>query len=143
MSDPLSITAGIVGILGFALHSSKRLFEFIDGLRGAPKDIAAISDDLKALYRVLAVLVGMQDELSRNSSLCDCLRPPIENCLDVFDEFTTTLNTYIHVTREGTLKVRIWKNIPWVFKEKEIQLFRDTVITYKASLSIAVAAMTL
>ena len=143
MADPLSITAGAVGILGFALHSSRRLLDLINGLQGAPKDIAALSTDLKALYEVLAVLMGMQDELARNASLCNCLQPPLENCLDVFEEFTTALNTYTLTTREGTRKIRSWKNVAWVLKEKEIQLFRDTIVTYKASLSLAVSAMTL
>jgi hypothetical protein len=68
MADPLSSAAGVVGILGFALHGSKRLLEFIDGLRGAPKDITTLSTDLKALYEVLAALAGLWDELARNVS---------------------------------------------------------------------------
>ncbi|KAH6871642.1 hypothetical protein B0T10DRAFT_611191 [Thelonectria olida] len=143
MADPLSITSGIVGILGFALHGSKRLFEFIDGLRGAPKDIATLSIDLRALYEVLAVLAGMQDELVRDGSLCDCLRTPLENCVDVFEEFSMTLHAYTLTTRDGRAKVRTWKNIAWAFKDREIQLFRDTLVTYKASLSMAVGVMTL
>jgi hypothetical protein len=54
-----------------------------------------------------------------------------------------TLHTYTQTTREGTVKVRLWKNIAWAFKDKEIQLFRDTIVTYKASLGIAIGAITL
>jgi hypothetical protein len=95
------------------------------------------------LYEVLAALAGLRDELARNVSLCDCLQTPLENCLDVFEEFTVTLHTYTQTTREGTVKVRLWKNIAWAFKDKEIQLFRDTIVTYKASLGIAIGAITL
>lgn len=141
--DPLSVTAGVVGLLTSILHGSKRMSEFIDRLRGAPKDIATLSTDLKAFYEVLGLLMGMQAELVRNDSLCDWLRTPLENCLDVFEEFTVTLHTYTQATRGGTVKVRTWRGIKWAFKEKEIQLFRDTILTYKHSLSIAIGAMTL
>ncbi|RSL89571.1 hypothetical protein CEP51_001115 [Fusarium floridanum] len=143
MADPLSAGASVVGIVGAALHGAKRLYEFIDSLRNAPKDIAALSTDLQALYQVLGRLAGMQDKLSNNPALCDCLTTPLENCLDIFEEFTTLLNSFTQTTRDGTVKVRTWKNIAWAFKDKEIQLFRDTVTTYKVSLDVAVNAMTL
>jgi hypothetical protein len=141
--DPLSVTAGVVGLLTSVLHGLKRMSDFIDGLRGAPKDIATLSANLKAFYEVLGLLMGMQDELVRNDSLCDWLRTPLENCLGVFEEFTVMLHTYTHVMRDGTIKVRTWKGIKWAFKEKEIQLFRDTILTYKHSLSVALGAITL
>jgi hypothetical protein len=62
--DPLSITAGVVGLLTAIIHGSKRMSEFIDGLRGVPEDIATLSTDLKAFYEVLGVLMGMQDDIS-------------------------------------------------------------------------------
>jgi hypothetical protein len=71
------------------------------------------------------------------------LRTPLENCLDVLEEFTVTLHTYTEIRRDGTRKVRTWKGIVWAFQEKEVQLFRDTILTYKHSLSIAIGAMTL
>lgn len=143
MADPLSVGASVVGIVGAALHGSKRLYEFIDSLRSAPKDIAALSTDLRALYQVLGRLAGMQDKLSNNPELCDCLTTPLENCLDIFEEFTNTLNGFTQTTRDGKVKVRTWKNIAWAFKDKEIQLFRDTVTTYKMSLDMTVNVMTL
>ncbi|KAJ4218071.1 hypothetical protein NW759_008666 [Fusarium solani] len=142
MADPLSVGASVVGIVGAALHGSKRLYEFIDSLRSAPKDIVALSTDLQALYQVLGRLAGMQDKLSNNPELCDCLTTPLENCLDIFEEFTNTLNGFTQTTRDGKVKVRTWKNIAWAFKDKEIQLFRDTVTTYKMSLDMTVNVMT-
>ncbi|KAF4503553.1 White collar 1 [Fusarium agapanthi] len=52
MSDPLSVTASVIGIVCALLHGSKRLYEFIDSLQNAPKDIAALSTDLRALYEI-------------------------------------------------------------------------------------------
>ena len=38
MSDPLSLTASVVEIVGALLHGSKRLYKSIDSLQNAPKD---------------------------------------------------------------------------------------------------------
>ncbi|KAH7127537.1 PAS domain-containing protein [Dactylonectria macrodidyma] len=143
MADPLSVTASVIGILGVALHGSRRLFELIDSLQSAPKDIASLSTDLKALHGTLERLTHLQQKLDDNRSLCDPLKAALENCLDIFQEFTLTLQSYTQASSDGTRKVRTWKKIVWAFKDKEIQLFRDTILTYKASLNLAANAVTL
>ncbi|KAL7769925.1 hypothetical protein ACKLNR_001309 [Fusarium oxysporum f. sp. zingiberi] len=143
MSDPLSVTASVVGTVGALLHGSKRLYEFIDSLKYAPKDIAALSTDLRALYEILAHITRVQDRLSSHHDLCVSLRAPLENCLNIFDEFMTLLQGFTQISRDGTVKVRVWKQMTWAFKDKEIQLFRDTITTYKVSLDMALNAMTL
>ncbi|KAF5618710.1 White collar 1 [Fusarium sp. NRRL 52700] len=142
MSDPLSVTASVVGIVGALLHGSKRLYEFIDSLQNAPKDIAALSTDLRALYEILAHVTNIQDRLSSHVDLCTSLKTPLENCLNIFDEFTTLLQGFTQTSRDGTIQVRVWKQMAWAFKDKEIQLFRDTITTYKISLDMALSAMT-
>ncbi|KAF5718825.1 white-collar 1 [Fusarium mundagurra] len=142
MSDPLSVTASVVGIVGALLHGSKRLYEFIDSLQNAPKDIAALSTDLRALYEILAHITNVQDKLSSHLDLCGSLKAPLENCLNIFDEFTTLLQGFTQTSRDGTIQVRVWKQMVWAFKDKEIQLFRDTITTYKVSLDMALSAMT-
>lgn len=69
MSDPLSVTASVAGIIGAFLHDSKRLYEFIYTLQNAPKDIAALSADLRALYEILAHITNVQDRFSSNLDL--------------------------------------------------------------------------
>ncbi|KAF5599026.1 GATA transcription factor [Fusarium pseudoanthophilum] len=123
MSDPLSVTASVVGIVGALLHGSKRLYEFIDSLQNAPKDIAALSADF-------------------HLDLCASLKAPLENCLNIFDEFTTLLQGFTQTSTDGSIQVRVWKQMTWAFKDKEIQLFRDTITTYKVSLDMALSAMT-
>jgi hypothetical protein len=71
--DSFSVTAGVVSLLKSTLHDSKRMSDFIEGLGGAPKDIATLSTDLQAFYDVLGVLTSMQDELPRNNAFCDWL----------------------------------------------------------------------
>ncbi|KAF4417022.1 white collar 1 [Fusarium acutatum] len=45
-------------------------------------------------------------------------------------------------SRHGTIQLRVWKQMAWAFKDKEIQPFRDTITAYKVSLDMALSAMT-
>ncbi|KAF4344544.1 GATA transcription factor [Fusarium beomiforme] len=143
MSDPLSVTASVISIVGALLHGSKRLYEFIDSLQSAPKDIAVLSTDLRALFEVLVHITNVQDKFSSNPGLCAGLKAPLENCLHIFDEFTILLQSFTEISRDGTVRVRVWKHVAWAFKDKEVQLFRDTITTYKVSLDMALNAITL
>lgn len=67
--DPVSVTAGMVGLLTSILHRSKERSEFIGGLRGAPKDIATLSTDLKAFYEVLGVLMGIRQVFPKSATM--------------------------------------------------------------------------
>ncbi|KAH7210007.1 hypothetical protein DER44DRAFT_883876 [Fusarium oxysporum] len=85
---------------------------------------------------------SFQDRLSSNPDLCDSLKGPLENCLNIFDEFATLLQGFTQISRDGTVKIRVWKQMAWAFKDKVIELFRDTITTYKVSLNMALNAMT-
>jgi hypothetical protein len=107
--------SGVVGVLAATIHRSKRLYEFIDGLRGAPRDVSMLSTDLKALYQTLAELAGIQDRPAAANVLSAHLQVPLENCLDVFDDFTLTLQSFTMTSRDGAVRIRTWKNIVWAF----------------------------
>lgn len=53
MADPLSITAGIVGLIGFALQGSLAICKAIDGLRTSKKEIRELKKELEAFCVVL------------------------------------------------------------------------------------------
>jgi hypothetical protein len=65
---PLSVTA-MVGLLTSILHRSKRRSEFINGFRGAPKDIATLSTDPKAFCEVLGVLMGRRQVFPKSVTM--------------------------------------------------------------------------
>jgi hypothetical protein len=66
---PLSVTAGMVGLLKSILHGSKRRSEFIDGFHGAPKGIATLSTDLKAFDEVLGMLMGRRQVFPKSVTM--------------------------------------------------------------------------
>jgi Fungal N-terminal domain of STAND proteins len=56
---PMSVTAGVIGIAAVALHSTKRMVEFIDSIQGVPQAVKALSRDLNALEKVLQKLIDV------------------------------------------------------------------------------------
>ena len=49
MAEAIGTVASVLGVATSFLHTSKALYEVIDGIINAPDDIRAISDDLKGL----------------------------------------------------------------------------------------------
>ena len=56
MTDPLSVSAGIIAVVTTAYSTSSTLFETVKGIRDAPKTFQDLRTDLAALLEVLGLL---------------------------------------------------------------------------------------
>lgn len=86
MADPFSIVAGVVGISGIALHSTRRLKEFIDSILDAPSTITALGADSQALVTVLESLhQSLQSkslsEKAAQQELVLLIQAPLHSCM--------------------------------------------------------------
>ena len=61
--DPASITFGVIGTAGVTLHGARRIYELIADIRGAPRAIASLSQDVEALTSALESLQVMLQNL--------------------------------------------------------------------------------
>lgn len=144
--DPLSISTGIVGFVGFSLHTARRVKEFIDGIEGAPKAVKALSKDVCALYDVLREFSNTLNDPSlketfAKSSLLVTLQGPLENCTNSLEDVKTTLKPFTKPT--GDPKISKWRSVAWTFKEKEIDVMRGQLMAYKSSLDVALSVASL
>jgi len=97
MADPLSVTAGVVGITAFALQSVQQLTAFIESIRDAPEIITGIKEDLKAVESVLSSLgralqnkdlpAEILESLDQNANI----KVAVENCSKECAKFRETL----------------------------------------------------
>lgn len=137
--DPLSISASAISFVAFALHSARRVKEFIDSIQGAPRAVKAISDDVHALCDVLerfAVTVN-KTPTSAQASLVDPLRKPLENCENALENLSIRIKPFTKPTGDG--KSSKWRNITWTFREKDINNLRNELMAYKTSLDLALS----
>jgi hypothetical protein len=144
--DPMSVTASIIGIAAVALHSTKRMMEFIEGIQGAPQAVKALSRDLNALGKILERLndvLGHPDfqDNERRMELATLLKDPLDNCILALDDISLALRPYTKTL--GTSGKSKWRGFTWSFREKEIATLQRMLMSYKSSLTMAVAVASL
>ena len=62
MSDPLSITASVVGIIAPALHGMRLLLEDLQQLKDAPKTVERLAADVHSVDTTLTLLQGIEEK---------------------------------------------------------------------------------
>ena len=144
--DPMTITTAVIGIAAVALHSTRRMIEFIDGIQGAPQAVKALSRDLNALEKVLQTL---NDVLShpdfqgnaRRAELAALLQDPLDNCTLALDDISLAIKPYTKPSANS--RNSKWRGFTWSFREKEILTLQRMLMSYKSSLNMAVAVANL
>jgi hypothetical protein len=147
--DPLSIASAasaVLGIVAVALHSTRRMMEFIDGIQGAPQAVKALSRDLSALETVLQALDDVLRHPdfqgnARRTALATLLRDPLDNCTLALDDISLAIRPYTKTV--GSSKKSKWRGFTWSFREKEILTLQRMLMSYKSSLNMAVAVANL
>jgi hypothetical protein len=61
MTDPLSIAAGVVGIIVPALHATRLLLEDLQQLKDAPKAVKRLVGDVHSIDTALELLKGIEE----------------------------------------------------------------------------------
>lgn len=61
MTDPLSITASVAGIIVPALHGTRLLLDDLEKLKDAPKAVKRLVDDVQSGDAALKLLQGIED----------------------------------------------------------------------------------
>ena len=141
MSDPLSVTASVVGITAAALHTIHVLVEDIDNVKGAPKAIADIRSDLTT---VEGSLTSLHQVLDDPNALPDSLKTQlgtrnIENavrgCDKACSEFREPLRSWTKHSTGDKMSKRDRLKIG-LLKQGKIKAFTQQLASCKATVSM-------
>lgn len=146
MTDPLSVTAGIVGIAGFALASVRRTISLIQGVLGAPSAVNALKGELNTLEHVLQSLNNIiNDESLRKQNqhldFFNLLQNPLQQCVLTSHDISEKLKPYIK--SDGIAKTTTWKGLSWFLHEKEFLELKQNLASQRSALEIAVSVVNL
>jgi hypothetical protein len=149
MTDPLSITAGVVGLVSFAYSLCSSTFETFDKIADAPKHMQDVSVDLKSMYGILATLqYYLDDETTSKGVLHPMtsidLEDILKNCIDIFQRLGTLVGHYRKdETTAGQSERRgefgVWKRVRATWKEPQIKVLRNELAAHKLTLNVALA----
>ncbi|KAJ9241307.1 hypothetical protein DTO271D3_8388 [Paecilomyces variotii] len=147
--DAIGIISGIMQIVTNVYSVSKGLYEFIEGIKNAPRHVLAIAQDVRGLYLVLGSLQGLlaclhQDSLPSNVlPMLESLQQPLDHCLFAFRQLQQKVGKYTKPASDGQVRMRKWTAFRWQFTEKEADVWREHLISYKLTLDVAIATANL
>jgi hypothetical protein len=144
MTDPLSVTAGVVGITAFALRSVQQLTAFIESIRDAPEIITGIKEDLGAVEGVLSSLSRVLQTKDLSAETLESLdqnaniKVAVENCSKECARFRATLAHWMRHSTET--KTFWWDRVrAGYFGEKSTEAFLRRLGATKATVNVALS----
>ena len=100
MTDPLSITASVVGITTAAIQSVNFLYTTIGNIKDVPTALGHIRLDLQAIEPVLQNLITNLERKDSQVLLTDAIKGAVENCNLACSKFKEKLDHWMrHATR--------------------------------------------
>lgn len=136
MSDPLSITAGVIGIITAAAQISSLLINFTRQSKRAPRQAVIVLTEVTETSGILSHLQSflLGTETADQSRTCflqvDHVITILTGCVATFSELEETLDG---LKTEG---MDILDRIKWARKESGIIAIIQRLQTHKASLSL-------
>ncbi|OBT39258.1 hypothetical protein VE00_10179 [Pseudogymnoascus sp. WSF 3629] len=140
MSDPLSITASVVGITVAALHGTRLLLEDLQQLKDAPKTVKRLVEEVHSVNIALALVQDVEDrewELL-SADLAHLLKTTICNCKQACDLFRTDLQRWTRHSEDGQLAWKDRANVGF-FKQAQIKSMSEQVSNCRLTINSAVS----
>lgn len=137
MADPLSVAAGVVGLLTAAAQVSKILHGVITKARHAPEETKRIKTQVDDIRNVLGSLQlyfnGAQRANKSRTSLImvDQVVATVASCVTTFSELDA-----FAVTLESEIDMGILDRLRWSSKDKDIQAVLVRLESHKSSLQL-------
>jgi len=144
MADPLSVSASIVGIVVPALHGARLLLEDIHQIRGAPKAVIGLKDELR-LFEVALQSLQAVEQLeweSLGSTIADQAKLALGTCSGACSLFRDDLLHWTKHSDEGTLSWRDRVNVGF-FKQHRVQALSDQLSNCYRTINFVVSIATL
>ena len=144
MSDPLSITASVVGIIVPALHGARLLLEDLQQLKDAPKIVKRLVEDVHSVDTALKLLQSVEDREwdLLGSGIAEQSKTTISSCTQACDLFRTDLQRW---TRHSDDSKLAWQDRVKVgfFKQGQIKAISEQLSNCKLTINSVVNIATL
>ena len=90
--SPTTVMADVLSILAFALHAAHKVYNIVEGIKGAPRDVQALRDDAFQVQEFLQTLLDSRDDESEHGlQRVGSIRSPQVNALLTKAETLTSM----------------------------------------------------
>ncbi|RMZ67022.1 Cytochrome P450 [Pyrenophora seminiperda CCB06] len=143
MTDPLSITASVVGITVPALHGVRLLMEDLQQLKETPKTVKRLLEDVQSVETSLNLLQGVEerDWDLFGANVLEKSKTTISSCTQACSLFRTDLQRWTRHSEGGKLA---WQDRTSVgfFKQGQIKAMSEQLQNCKLSINSVVSIAT-
>ena len=130
MADPISIAS----LVAVALHSSKKVYQLIENVKGAPRDVReTFEDSLIVREYLLQLEKNLDDDKDIVLGPENALRSCLENTNLTLKSLEDTIKPFVQS------KSSTWRGLEWALKQKEINELRKRLKESQAALAMAIA----
>jgi hypothetical protein len=127
--DGVSLAASIAGLVSLALDIAQTLHKYYSDVESAPKDIESLTQEAKALSKVLAQLeTFLSKEGAKGNSFnqtASVLASTLRDCRATLDNLESGLKRSI---KDGFSKVV--ERLMWPFRKDQVQKMVDSLRRY-------------
>lgn len=144
MADPLSLGAGVVGIVVPALHGTRLLLDDLQQLKDAPKTIQRLTEDVQSLDKDLKLLKGVEEKdwALLGAGVVEHSRITIESCGEACELFRADLKQWTRHSAGGKLAWQDRANVG-VMKKSQIKAMSEQLVNCKLTINSVASIATL
>lgn len=153
MADPLSITAGVVGIATATIQSAKTLYEILDNTKEGPGEIESVSRDAHAYYSIVFALLATLKEnkvrhvVERDEAMIEMIRnlvDPLSHCQALLGELMVQIQKQLKQSTDAQGSRIIFIAVNWIlFAKYKIRTLQIRLEASKSTLCSALNAFSL
>ena len=137
MTDPLSVSASISGLITLADIVFRRTYKYVKAVKKAPKEISALSAELGSLYGILSTLQLVSRQLEDETFDTSTRIHHVQSCFETLKHVRSILDkddtSSLHDQRLETLK----RKLRWPFTSSEVKDLIAEIERHKATLGLA------
>lgn len=140
MANPLSVTASLAGLVTLADLVFCRIFKYVQAVKGASKEISALSSEVGALYGILNNLRLVSLQLDDQTFLSTARVDHITSCAKTLENLKSILDK--DSTSSGNIdKIEvIRRKLHWTFSSSQVKGLLAEIARHKSTLSLALNA---
>ncbi|KAI4262217.1 MAG: hypothetical protein L6R42_002600 [Xanthoria sp. 1 TBL-2021] len=141
MADPLSIASGIGGLVTLTDLVFCRIFKYVQAVKGASKEISALSSEVGALYGILSSLQLVCQQLDPKVFVATTLRTHhINSCTQTLEKMRMILDKDSTSSLQTQTIESIKRKLRWPFSSSEVKILLAECERHKTALGLALKA---
>ncbi len=130
--DGVSGAAAVIGVVAFALSSTRGVYNFVSGIQKGSKIVKPLLSNLQSLLKVLEEIKKRTDDFY---SVPD-LKEMVDRCAKDLESLKLELGKLYTIDANRTTK--LWRNIKTTVKERDLERMSALVNQHIATLSIRI-----